>query len=74
MRQNPYFIGLLLSLADRPHRNYCLHERDGRMPPQLLGSKVVIAHPAVVLLQSTLDGDRQVKVCPAVHSGWRSSG
>jgi hypothetical protein len=41
VNDNPYLIGRLLSLADRLHRNYCEHERDGKLPPQLLGNALM---------------------------------
>ena len=41
MNDNPYLIGRLLSLADRLHRNYCDHERDGKLPPQLIGNALM---------------------------------
>jgi hypothetical protein len=41
MRKNPYWLGRLLGLADRLHRNYCDRERGGRMPPQLLGNALM---------------------------------
>jgi hypothetical protein len=41
MRENPYWVGRLLSLADRLHLNYCRHERRGQVPPQLLGNALM---------------------------------
>jgi hypothetical protein len=41
MLKNTYLIGRLLSLADRLHRNYCEHERGGRIPPQLFGNALI---------------------------------
>ncbi len=41
MSRNPYLIGQLLSLADEFHRNYCKHEREGRLPPRLIGNALM---------------------------------
>ena len=41
MSQNAYLIGRLMSLADEFHRNYCKHERDGKLPPQLIGNALM---------------------------------
>jgi hypothetical protein len=41
MHDTPYWVGRLMSLADRLHRNYCEHERERKMPPQLLGNALM---------------------------------
>jgi hypothetical protein len=41
MSRNPYLIGQLLSLADEFHRNYCQHEREGKLPPRLIGNALM---------------------------------
>ena len=41
MHDTPYWVGRLMSLADRLHRNYCEREREGKMPPQLLGNALM---------------------------------
>jgi len=42
MRQNAYLIGRLMSIADKLHRNYCEHEREGlRLPHQLIGNSLM---------------------------------
>ena len=41
MKDNAYWIGRLLSLADRLHRNYCVRERKNELPPQLIGNALM---------------------------------
>jgi hypothetical protein len=43
MARNPYLIGRLLSLVDKLHWNYCRTEREGDVPPQLLGNSLMSA-------------------------------
>jgi hypothetical protein len=43
MNAMPYWIGRLLSLADRLHRNYCDLERNRKYPPQLIGNAAMSA-------------------------------
>lgn len=38
MAAMPYWIGRLLAVADKFHRNYCDVERDRKYPPQLIGN------------------------------------
>ena len=53
MTRNPYQIGRLLSLADELHRNYCKHERDGKLPNgPLIGNSLLttaLANPVACL-------------------------
>ena len=41
MKSPPYLIGRLLSLSDQLHYHYCEHERDKKVPPQLLGNALM---------------------------------
>ncbi len=41
MKSPPYLVGRLLSLADQLHYHYCLHVRDGSVPPQLMGNALM---------------------------------
>lgn len=41
MKNTPYNIGRLLSLADQLHALYCKEVRDGSLPPKLLGNAVM---------------------------------
>jgi hypothetical protein len=41
MKSPPYLIGRLLSLTDQLHYLYCLHVRDGNVPPQLMGNALM---------------------------------
>jgi hypothetical protein len=38
MKAMPYWLGRLMAVADRLHRNYCDKERDRQYPPQLVGN------------------------------------
>lgn len=41
MKSAPYLVGRLLSLADQLHYHYCVHVRDGSVPPQLMGNALM---------------------------------
>ena len=41
MRNPPYLIGRLLSLADQLHVQYCQEVRKGQVPPQLVGNALM---------------------------------
>ncbi len=41
MRSAPFLVGNMLALADLLHREYCIHERKGSIPPQLLGNALM---------------------------------
>jgi hypothetical protein len=41
MSDTAFQLGRLLSLADTLHREYCLHVRKARIPPQLIGSALM---------------------------------
>lgn len=43
MSDMPYWIGCLLALADRFHRNYCDLQRERKYPPQLIGNATLSA-------------------------------
>ena len=43
MNALPYWLGRLLAVADRLHRNYCDLERDRQYPPQLIGNAAMPA-------------------------------
>jgi hypothetical protein len=36
-----FLVGRLLALADTLHQQYCVHVRDGKIPPQLIGNALV---------------------------------
>ena len=41
MKNPPYLIGRLLSLADQLHEQYCREVRKGQVPPQLVGNALM---------------------------------
>lgn len=41
MKNSPYLIGRLLSLADQLHVRYCREVRKGQVPPQLVGNALM---------------------------------
>lgn len=43
MQAMPYWLGRLLAIADRLHRNYCELERERQFPPQLIGNAAMAA-------------------------------
>ena len=43
MHEAPFLVGRILKLADLIHREYCIHNRDSHLPPQLVGNALVQA-------------------------------
>jgi len=43
MEDTAFQLGRLLSMADTVHREYCMHERKGGIPPQLIGNALMPA-------------------------------
>lgn len=43
MNEYPYLFGQLLKAADGLHELYCMTERSGQLPPQLVGSSMYLA-------------------------------
>ena len=41
MAGQAFLVGRLLALADTLHREYCVHVRDGKIPPQLIGNALM---------------------------------
>jgi hypothetical protein len=41
MKSRDYLLGQFLQLADLLHRLYCIHERKGSIPPQLIGNAAI---------------------------------
>ena len=41
MKNRDYLLGQFLQLADRLHKLYCVHERKGSIPPQLIGNAAI---------------------------------
>ena len=41
MNETAFLVGRLLALADTLHREYCLHIRNGDIPPQLMGNALM---------------------------------
>ncbi|HJT19119.1 MAG TPA: type I-C CRISPR-associated protein Cas8c/Csd1 [Nitrospira sp.] len=57
MNGSAFLLGRLLSLSDTLHREYCMHVRDGSIPPQLIGNALMPA--AAERPQDTLDRLRE---------------
>jgi hypothetical protein len=41
MESRDYLLGQFLQMADLLHRLYCVHERKGSIPPQLIGNAAI---------------------------------
>ena len=41
MQSRDYLLGQFLQLADLLHKLYCVHERKGSIPPQLIGNAAI---------------------------------
>jgi len=41
MHTSPFLVGQMLAFTDTLHKEYCLHERKGQVPPQLIGSALM---------------------------------
>lgn len=69
MSGSAFLLGRLLSLADTLHREYCVHVRNGNIPPQLIGNTLM---PAAALRPA--DALDRLRERIMIYKAWADKG
>lgn len=68
MNKAPFLVGRMLSLADVLHKEYCQHNRDGKIPPKLIGNSLM-----PVATDNPQAGLARLRERIMVYQGWANT-